>query len=207
LLTLAAGFSTVNAATPTSTKDGLLCPAELLVLQADSKRFNNQKTSALEKSGLKRRMLTALATLPELCRRYQAAENGIDDSNVSLIQKIRDLQLARSELELRSLHQRIEPVLKLAPFSIDIFQITTENRVVEAGKIYQEYCASCHQHPNTNTANPAYSLHDMAREQEEPEFLARMLLGVKGTPEIGLSNPLTPSEIGAMRTYFLLHSD
>ncbi len=151
--------------------------------------------------------MTALATLPELCRRYQALEHGIPTDSAKFISDIRELQQTKSEIELLALEEKIEPVLRFAPFDVDKFRIFTEERIVEAGKVYQEYCASCHQFPNLDTPNPAYSLYEMARQQDEHEFLARMLLGVKGTPEIGLSNPLTLTEIGAMRAYLLSSSE
>ena len=57
--------------------------------------------------------------------------------------------------------------------------------------------------PGADSENPAERLDDMARNLSREEFLARMLLGVRGTPEIGLSNPLTALEIGAMTRFFL----
>ena len=42
---------------------------------------------------------------------------------------------------------------------------------------------------------------EMERQLPPDEFLARMLPGVRGTPEIGLSNPLTTLEIGAMARF------
>ena len=73
----------------------------------------------------------------------------------------------------------------------------------EAGAIYRQLCHGCHVATMPGAENPAEPLDLMARTQPRDEFLARMLLGVRGTPEIGLANPLTPSEIGAM-TRFLL---
>ena len=51
--------------------------------------------------------------------------------------------------------------------------------------------------------NPAEPLDRVARTLPRDEFLARMLLGVRGTPEIGLANPLTPYEIGAIRRFLV----
>ena len=42
---------------------------------------------------------------------------------------------------------------------------------------------------------------EMERQLPPDEFLARMLLGARGTPAIGLSNPLTTLEIGAMARF------
>ena len=46
----------------------------------------------------------------------------------------------------------------------------------------------------------------MARDLPPEEFFARMLLGVRGTPDIGLSNPLTTLEIGAMTRFLIAES-
>ncbi len=71
---------------------------------------------------------------------------------------------------------------------------------------YEQYCHGCHSVTitNTNIENPAYSLKEMAKVIPLQEFFARMLLGVKDTPAIGLSNPLTVTEIGAMTRFLLL---
>ena len=73
----------------------------------------------------------------------------------------------------------------------------------EAGTVYRQLCHGCHIATIPDAENPAEPLDAMARDLPRDEFLARMLLGVRGTPEIGLANPLTPFEIGAM-TRFLL---
>ena len=46
----------------------------------------------------------------------------------------------------------------------------------------------------------------MARGLSPEEFFARMLLGIRGTPDIGLSNPLTTLEIGAMTRFLIAES-
>ena len=73
----------------------------------------------------------------------------------------------------------------------------------EAGAVYRQLCHGCHVAAAPGAENPAEPLDRMARTLPRDEFLARMLLGIRGTPEIGLANPLTPFEIGAM-TRFLL---
>ena len=52
-----------------------------------------------------------------------------------------------------------------------------------------------------DAASPAEPLDHMALNLPRDEFLARMLLGVWGTSEIGLANPLTSFEIGAMARF------
>ena len=64
-------------------------------------------------------------------------------------------------------------------------------------------CHGCHVAPAAGSENPAEPLDRMARTLPHDEFFARMLLGVRGTPEIGLSNPLTAFEIGAMRRFLV----
>lgn len=69
------------------------------------------------------------------------------------------------------------------------------------GRIYQRYCAGCHTHPDRTAENPADSLFAMAQRQPLNEFLARMLVGVHGTPEISLRNPLSDRDIAGMTAY------
>ena len=71
----------------------------------------------------------------------------------------------------------------------------------EAGETYRQQCRGCHNAPVPGSENPAESLREMASDLPPEEFFARMLLGVRGTPAIGLSNPLTTLEIGAMTRF------
>ena len=207
LIALALATSTsANAVTRSETLDRLLCPAELVVVRADAKRLASSELEPHLATGLNNRIAAAVGTLPYLCRRYiNAVTSGgnavVPARSSDFISAIRELAtLADNPAELVT---RIDSLVQMAPFNIARFTINragdTDESAMEA--VYQQYCHGCHTATDTASENPAYSLRSMANEQSDEEFYSRMLLGVRGTPEIGLSNPLTPMEIGAMARY------
>jgi len=79
---------------------------------------------------------------------------------------------------------------------------------INTGKeLYKSYCQACHKQPDLNQARPAYSLFKMAKALSNKEFIARMVVGVHGTPEIALQNPLTDDDISGMYNYLLTENE
>lgn len=211
LLTLIVSTEAVDADT-VSLQDRLLCPAELVVLRADAKRLASAAITDAERRGLINRITAALATLPWLCRRYLEirANSGSDDSSThTLVSTEQFVDAIRALRELSSEPNRLVAALKdlidSAPLPIARFLLDAAGDAdeQEMGEVYMNYCHGCHSTTNSESENPAYPLDQMARDRPQAEFFARMLLGVRGTADIGLSNPLTPKEIGAMQRYLL----
>ena len=202
---------TLAAATPSAAADSvvlrdlLLCPAELLVLHADARKYFRTTPSDPRSRGLHNRISAALATLPLTCRRYAAAASRHRDADSGFIGRIRRLpDLFGSGNGLLFLSS-VEELAGDAPFDTSYFVLDREGSEDEreAGEVYRRLCHGCHVAPVPGSENPAEPLHRMARDLPREEFFARMLLGVRGTPDIGLANPLTTLEIGAM-TRFLI---
>ena len=189
--------------------DNLLCPSELLILQSDAKQYWVTDNQIPKKIGLKNRILVALSTLAVICRRYldvrQAGHPDREANDRGFIADIRQLSLDFADNRIEPFEVRIKTLIEQAPLPLQLFQIDREGPDDEnqAGEIYRQYCHGCHSNTDPSSPNPAYSLIEMSRQLLENEFIARMWLGVKGTPDIGLSNPLTPLEISAMRRYLL----
>ena len=177
LLFALAAATSIAAAASSDLHDRLLCPAELLVTHADARRFYRTDTSDPRSRGLHDRISAALATLPMTCRRYAAAVSMHSAEEDDFIAGVR---------QLRAL---------FGPGGSGRFD---EH---EAGEVYRQHCHGCHNTRIPGSPNPAEPLHEMERQLPPDEFFARMLLGVRGTPEIGLSNPLTTLEIGAMARF------
>ncbi len=208
LILVSAAPTGVGAAEPArNLNNNLSCPAELLVLQSDVRQYREIDNQSPGEIGLENRIRVAISTLAVICRQYldvqpagrtSHAANGPD-----FIAGIRQLTADFTGNKLESFETRIKALIEQAPLPLQIFRIDREGPDDEnqAGKIYRQYCHGCHSNTNPSSPNPAYGLVDMARRLPENEFIARMWLGVKGTPEIGLSNPLTPLEISAMRRY------
>ncbi len=73
--------------------------------------------------------------------------------------------------------------------------------VQEGERIYRRLCLGCHEAPAMTRDNPAQDLFTLAQTMPEREFIARMIGGVHGTPEVALGNPLSDAEIAGMVAY------
>ena len=202
LFTLAAA-TPIAAAASSDLHDRLLCPAELLVTHADARRFHRTDTSDPRSRGLHDRISAALATLPLTCRRYAAAVSMHSAEEGGFIAGVRQLrELFGPDTGDRFLSS-LGKLAGDAPFETRYFLLDKKGDADEreAGEVYRQHCHGCHNARVPGSANPAEPLHEMERQLPPDEFFARMLLGVRGTPEIGLSNPLTTLEIGAMARF------
>ena len=200
---------TLAAATPSAAadsvvlRDHLLCPAELLVLHADARKYFRTKPNDPRSRGLHNRISAALATLPLTCRRYASASSKHSGSDGRFIARIRLLPELFGSDDGALFLSSVAELAGNAPFDTSHFVLDREGSEDEreAGEVYRRLCHGCHVAPAPRSENPAEPLHRMARDLPREEFFARMLLGVRGTPDIGLANPLTTLEIGAMTRF------
>ena len=183
----------------------LLCPAELLVVRADVRKHGEIASGASLARGLRNRISSTLATLPITCRRYAAAVSMPSGDAQRFVTLIRQLRVLFDAGDRARFAEALDTLTTRAPFVTTSFlrDRDGDEDEREAGAIYRQLCHGCHVATVPDAENPAEPLDHMARNLPRDEFLARMLLGIRGTPEIGLANPLTPFEIGAM-TRFLL---
>ena len=202
ILTLAAAPPGA-AAGENELRDRMLCPAELLVVQSDARKYYRTPPDAPLSRGLRNRISAALATLPLICRRYAAATSMRSGSGRRFVSRIRLLRGLFDSGGRDRFLARLDELTAEAPFDVTYFLVDRkgDRDEQEAGGIYRQYCHGCHRTPVSGVENPALSLHEMARALPREEFFARMLLGVRGTPDIGLSNPLTTLDIGAMTRF------
>ena len=205
LCILAAAAPPAAAVASKEVRARLLCPAELLVVRADARKHDAIDSGAPLARGLRNRIASTLATLPITCRRHAAAVSMPFDDAQRFVARIRQLRVRFDAGERSRFAEALDALVVQAPFVTTSFLRNRDGDEDEreAGVVYRELCHGCHVATAPGAENPAEPLDRMARTLPRDEFLARMLLGVRGTPEIGLANPLTPSEIGAM-TRFLL---
>ena len=71
-----------------------------------------------------------------------------------------------------------------------------------AKAIHGELCAACHDEPDLEVERPAYNLFGQAKAQSETEFLARLIIGVRGDRVTGYSNPFSAPELKALLDYY-----
>ena len=209
ILVCAAPNGVGAAQTTRDFNDNLLCPSELLILQSDVRQYRVTDNQNPRKIGLENRVRVAFSTLAMICRRYldvrQAGHPDREANDRGFIAEIRQLSMDFADNRIEPFETRIKTLIEQAPLPLQLFRIDREGPDDEnqAGEIYRQYCHGCHSNTDPSSPNPAHGLADMARQLPEIEFIARMWLGVKGTPDIGLSNPLTPLEISAMRRFLL----
>jgi|GEM_PF-2816816 len=202
--TEAAGTDIVKA------QDRYLCPAELIVLHADANRLHSNpsssssmKVSDAGRRGIRNRIAASLASLVWLCRRYVEVETTFaPNEGAAFLRKVK--ALSRLTVTSTEFVESLRVLIDLAPLPVNGFLINQSDNEdeQESAAIYHTYCHACHSTTDISGENPAWPLDAMAREMDDPEFFARMFLGVRGNIEIGLANPLTPVEIGAMARYF-----
>ena len=184
------------------TYDARLCSAELIVLEGDLQQFLKQSTPDKQREGYKQRIAGALGTLNWLCRQY-AALHDIDSSKLQ--NDIKQLQDDLKDKNWNRSKQLLSLLIVQIPLSIKgLKPEEASTEAIRTGKeIYKGYCQACHIQADLTQARPAYSLFNMAKNLTQKEFIARMIVGVHGTPQIALQNPLTDDDIAGMYRYLL----
>jgi mono/diheme cytochrome c family protein len=198
--------------------------AELAIIAGDFRMLHVPGVAPHHRRGLHARILSALGGLRLLAREYvdeqvspgerRRRRNQRRSSTLDLAARREGaLQLTRRVDELRVLYEQgrygeLEPELtqltRQYPLPLERIDPTgaTDADIERARGLYQTLCMSCHSHADPSPENPAYDLFQQARTSPRVEFVARMLNGVRGTPEIGLRNPLTDTEIAALVALF-----
>ncbi|MFT7675146.1 MAG: hypothetical protein ACI845_003566 [Gammaproteobacteria bacterium] len=183
--------------------DARLCAAGIVVLSADIRSLDSARLSEHERNWLNQRIDGQSGTLSWLCLRH-ASLNNINKNPVR--RKFEILRSNISDQNWQEVSQIITDLGKIFPLHLATFK--TENLSNEALKetanIYLKYCNGCHVNSRPEQDPPIYSLVSMAKTLPPTEFLARMIMGVHGTSEIALRNPLTDTDISGIYHYLLL---
>ena len=186
--------------------DARLCSAQLLVIKGDLKRLQLSETKQHHKTGLKQRINGALGTLGWLCRQHEQA---IEVGDQKLQKRIKQFRSSFESKDWQASSDNIEFLISSKPLDVNDFnfQNLSNSKLKTSISIYQHYCKSCHYKPSDQSETPAYSFFDMSKKMSQQELLARMLVGVHGTPKIALRNPLTDDDIAGLITYFTKNKD
>jgi mono/diheme cytochrome c family protein len=198
LLTIPAGAWALNAIE----YDARLCSAGIVVLGADIEKKLLSTTPENQGLWLQERINGTLSTLPWLCRRY-AELNKLDALEMRL--SLEQLKHSVAEKNWGEVRKRLVVVSNLSPLKTRNLKPgnASESAHLEGEQIYSRYCKACHFRPLPGATPPIFSLSGMARNLPEKEFIARMIVGVHGTPEISLQNPLSDGDISGMFAYLL----
>lgn len=181
--------------------DARLCSAQLLVIRGDLSRLQLDDTKHHHKTGLKQRIAGALGTLAWLCKQNSFEK----DLDFAIYKKqIENIQYSFETEKWQILNTELTALVSKMPLNEDTFNFKqlSKNTLDTSISIYKHYCKACHDKPSSESKTPAYSLFEMVKQMPRNEFLARMIVGVHGTPKIALRNPLTDDDISGMTYYF-----
>ncbi|MDH3282880.1 MAG: cytochrome c [Gammaproteobacteria bacterium] len=174
--------------------------AELQIVAADLERLRTEDLSAPHRRGLSNRVRGSLSYLPVLARRWTVIAGAEAEG---IVEEVRGLRHRFEQANYDGLQAALDELVHRVPLDITGLRVTDASAKdrAEAGEIYRTLCRGCHEQPDLARENPAYDLFEQARSVPAREFIARLLGGVRGTPEIGLENPLTDRELAGLYAY------
>ena len=173
--------------------------AELLVMIGDLRRLAGENLSGQHRTGILQRLAGGLSALPLLLRladqERSRVQPRIDGAGLGTL-------LARGDYA--GLGAELARLSELYPLSSDGFDdaLASAADLEEAAASHKAYCAPCHDHPSPRTERPPMNLPRQARETPFPEFLARMLVGVRGDRVTGVENPFSDRELANLIAYY-----
>ena len=182
---------TLAAATPSAAADSvvlrdlLLCPAELLVLHADARRYFRTEPSDPRSRGLHNR-ISARAGHP--APDMPALRVGVVEAPGRRRPLHRAHQAASGVVRLGRCSPSFSPAWRSLPAtrpSIPRTSFSTGKAARTSARPERSiggFATDVTLPPAPGSENPAEPLHRMARGLPREEFFARMLLGVRGTP-------------------------
>lgn len=173
--------------------------AELRVMAADAALLADPATPAARRDGLRDRILGSLAFLDLQIRVARERQPDLPAPTV----RAAELRAALQRGELDAMRGKLLHLTALYPFDPRPYRTESGPDALAAARaIHAEHCAVCHDPGDTTSARPAENLFALARRIPPGELIARLVVGVRGTPEIGLRNPLNESEIAALATLY-----
>lgn len=170
--------------------------AELRLVVGDARQLaGGPKPSELHAKGLRERITGSLSGLNLLLRLADQETGKPFDPPTDAVRALLALRQANDWAGLVSAAQVLARNYPLA-----VPQISAGKERAKA--IHNELCAVCHDEPDLDVERPAYNLFGQAKAQAEDEFLARLIIGVRGDRVTGFSNPLTAPELRALSDYY-----
>lgn len=173
--------------------------SELLVLLGDVNKLVQEDLEEQHRAGLVARIAGGLSGLPILLR--LAAEEQQNPQAIIDAQELRTL-LKRGAYGV--MRDRLSQLSARYPLSISGFYPAggTPDGMRRASEIHRTLCAACHDQPYLNTQRPAFNLFSQAQETLLPEFVARMLVGIRGDRVTGIENPFSDQELSDLVAYY-----
>lgn len=169
-----------------------LLAAELEVMAGDLRRLREEAPGAREAAGLRQRIAGALAALPLLLRRA-GAEAGA----------ARPLRAALARGDWAALAAALHALRQRHPLTTAALDVTPTPQTLALGSaIHAQACAACHDAPRTDAELPARNLFEEARRLPRAEFVARLIVGVRGDRSTAWRNPFSDLELAALAAHY-----
>lgn len=170
--------------------------AELRVVAGDIDRLITTPESTARHRGLIERIRGALAPM-DILLRLADQEGGRAAGNYRT--ELARLSASLDAMDLITASQITNELI--GQFPLEPLRTTVDSSI-NALALHNKLCAHCHDNPVSHVERPAYNLFTEARALPADEFLARMLIGVRGDRVTGIDNPLTDQQIDALITLY-----
>jgi len=173
--------------------------AEISVIVGDIQRLDTPDISEQHRKGLMHRVIGGVSALDILLR---LADQEMGNPVEHHLRDVRHLRNYITKGDFTSATKVLSQWQSKYALHVEKFtQINVEQNTI--GKnLHHELCAHCHDRPMQNTERPAYNLFSEVKRLTPEEFLARLLIGVRGDRVTGIDNPLTDYEIAALFRYY-----
>lgn len=166
--------------------------AELLIVSADARRLAEERLGPQERQGLRKRIESALASLPLAMRRTNADPF-----------PVKEMRLALERSDWARFAETVKPLLQRYPYEGRFLALpSTSQRIAAGAALHKETCAACHAVDWGDTLLPAKNLKEQRTQMPRVEFAARLWLGVRGTRETAYANPFSDEELAALIAYY-----
>ena len=176
--------------------------AELRVMLGDARALTGSPApSQKHQRGLNDRLRGGLSALGILMRLADEEKGGPTQNTRSILDGLRASLDQKNVSEVIEKLSRLSTRYPLAATGI-LPAAATPRRLKKAKEIHESFCAVCHDEPDGDVERPAYNLFTQSKAASGEEFLARMIIGVRGDRMTGLGNPLADEEIAALISYY-----
>lgn len=174
-------------------EDARRLAAGLAVMSGDVRLLAGKGETLQRREGLHARVAGDLSSLPLLLRRA-----GGDAASVPL------LRAALAKEDWRTLDWELAVLRRRHPLDIRTLSPATPSpeRLRLGAAIHRERCAACHDAPNADAKLPALNLFEQSGKIPREEFVARLIIGVRGNWSTAYGNPFSDLELGALIAYY-----
>lgn len=178
---------------------GRRASSELLVLLGDVNKLIQDDLKEQHRKGLVARIAGGLSGLPLLLRlateEQKNPQVSVDVLELRVLLKRGTYEVMRDRLSILSVRY---------PLSIvGLYRAgTVPDGKQRAAEIHRTLCAACHDQPYMDTQRPAFNLFSQAKDMPLREFIARMLVGIRGDWVTGIANPFSDQELSDLTAYY-----